>query len=273
MKAKPGLKQMNKVTVIKIGGSTMSSRDTTIEDLVALQGQARPIVVVHGGGNTVTDWLKREGVTTQFVRGERVTDVETLEVAIAVLAGLVNKEIVAAINNRGGRAVGLSCIDGSLIEAKAKNREMGYVGETVSINPAVLETLLLSGFMPVVSPVSLYAVARPADAAQILNINADPTAGDLAAALGAEKLIFLTNVGGINDASGKVIPEITAGEAQSLVESGVVSGGMIPKLNACLVALNAGAIARIIDGRKPHALMKEFEGHGGGTTILNKRGV
>ena len=194
----------------------------------------------------------------------------TLEVAIAVLAGLVNKEIVAAINNLGGRAVGISGIDGSLVEGKVKNREMGYVGEAVDINPAILETLLQSGFLPIISSMSLNAFDRPADAAQILNINADPTAGDLAAASGAEKLIFLTNVACINDASGKVIPRITAEEAQSLVESGVISGGMIPKLNACLTALNAGAIARIIDGRQPHALMKEFEGHGGGTTIYKE---
>ena len=261
---------MKNTTVIKIGGSTMGSRDTTIEDLVALQGQGKSVVVVHGGGNRVTEWLKRQEVTTEFVRGERVTDSATLEVAIAVLAGLVNKEIVAAINNLGGRAVGISGIDGSLVEGKVKNREMGYVGEAVNVNPAILETLLQSGFLPIISSMSLNAFDRPADAAQILNINADPTAGDLAAASGAEKLIFLTNVAGISDASGKVIPRITAEEAQSLVESGVISGGMIPKLNACLTALNAGAIARIIDGRQPHALMKEFEGHGGGTTIYKE---
>ena len=248
----------------------MGSRDTTIEDLVALQGQGKSVVVVHGGGNRVTEWLKRQGVTTEFVRGERVTDSVTLEVAIAVLAGLVNKEIVAAINNLGGRAVGISGIDGSLVEGKVKNREMGYVGEAVNVNPVILETLLQSGFLPIISSMSLNAFDKPADAAQILNINADPTAGDLAAASGAEKLIFLTNVAGISDASGKVIPRITAEEAKSLVESGVISGGMIPKLNACLTALNAGAIARIIDGRKPHALMKEFEGHGGGTTIYKE---
>jgi len=248
----------------------MGSRDTTIEDLVALQKQGKSMVVVHGGGNKVTEWLNRQGVTTEFVRGERVTDSAALEVATAVLAGLVNKETVAAINNLGGRAAGISGIDGSLIEGKLKNREMGYVGEAVNINPAILETLLKSGFIPIVSSMSLYAVDRPADAAQILNINADPTAGDLAAALGAEKLIFLTNVAGINDASGEVIPRLAAKEAQSLVESGVISGGMIPKLNACLTALNAGAIARIIDGRQPHALMKEYEGQGGGTTIYKE---
>lgn len=248
----------------------MGSRDTAIEDLVALQEQGKSLVVVHGGGNEVTEWLKRQGVATEFMRGERVTDAAALDIATAVLAGLVNKQIVAAINNRGGRAVGISGIDGSLVEGKVKRREMGYVGEAVKINPAVLETLLQSGFMPVVSSMSLYAVARPDEAPQILNINADPTAGDIAAALGAEKLIFLTNVAGINDAFGKVISRLTAGEAQSLVKSGVIMGGMIPKLNACLIALNAGVIARIIDGRRPHILTSEFAGQGGGTTIYKE---
>jgi acetylglutamate kinase len=255
------------ITVIKIGGSTLSRRDTATEDIISLQKQGRPMVIVHGGGNTVTEWLKRQGVETKFVRGERVTDLPTLEVAIAVLAGLVNKEIVAAINNRGGRAVGLSGIDGALIEGEVKRPEMGYVGTVAGVNPAVLEALLREGFVPVVSPISLYAVGRPDDTSQILNINADPTAGDLAAALGAERLVFLTNVTGINDKSGNLIERLPAGEVPSLIESGVISGGMIPKANACLKALNAGAVARIIDGREPHALTREFEGGGSGTTI------
>lgn len=258
---------MKNITVIKIGGATMDCRDTLTEDIVALQNQGRAMVIVHGGGNTVTEWLKRLGVETKFVRGERVTDLPALEVALAVLAGLVNKEIVAAINNRGGRAVGISGIDGSLIEGKVKNPEMGYVGAVNGINPAILETLLESGYTPVVSPMSLYAVDRPADASDVLNINADPTAGDLAAALGAARLVFLTNVAGILGASGEVIARLSAVEASSLEESGVISGGMIPKINACLKALNAGVVARIIDGGQPNALIHEFEGQGGGTTI------
>jgi acetylglutamate kinase len=262
---------MENITVIKIGGSTMNSRDTVIEDVVALQKQGQPMVIVHGGGNTVTGWLQRQGIVTKFVRGERVTDLPALEVVLAVLAGLVNKEIVAAINNSGGRSVGISGIDGSLIEGRVKNPEMGYVGAVDRVNPAILETLLRSGFIPVISPMSLYAVDRPAEAAQILNINADPTAGDLAAAVGAAKLVFLTNVAGILDISGEVITRLSAAEAESLEESGVISGGMIPKLNACLKALKAGAVARIVDGGQPHALMQEFEGRGGGTTIYRER--
>ena len=261
---------MENITVIKIGGSTLSSRDTTVEDIVSLQKQGKSLVIVHGGGNTVTDWLKRQGIETKFVHGERVTDLPALEIATAVLAGLVNKEIVAAINNLGGKSAGISGIDGSLIEGKLKNQEMGYVGMAARINPKILQTLLDAGFIPVVSPMSLYSVDRPAGASQILNINADPTAGDLAAAIKAEKLIFLTNVTGILDASGSVIPRCTPKKAESLMTSGVVTGGMIPKLNACLTALNAGAIARIIDGRQPHALMQEFAGDDGGTTIYRE---
>lgn len=258
---------MKNVTVIKIGGSTLGSQDTTIEDIVTLQKRGNSLVVVHGGGNRVTAWLELQGMTTQFFRGERVTDLPTLEVATAVLAGLVNKEITAAINSRGGWAVGISGIDGSLIEGKMKSREMGYVGTVEKVNPALLEALLQGGFIPVVSPLSLYTVERPPDASPIININSDPIAGDIAAALGAERLIFLTNVAGISDSDGKLIPRLSAATAQALMNSGVISGGMIPKVNACLRALTAGSITRIIDGKQPHTLLKELEGEGGGTTI------
>ncbi len=258
---------MKDITVIKIGGSTFGNRDTTIEDIVALQKKGKSLVVVHGGGGNVTDWLKRLGIETKFVRGERVTDLPTLEVATAVLAGLSNKEITAAINVAGGKAVGISGIDGALVESKAKSKEMGYVGEVVKVNPAVLQTLLEAGFIPVVSSISLYSVDKPGDAPPMINVNADPAAGDLAAAIGAERLIFMTDVAGISGASGQVLPKISAGEAESLIASGVIAGGMIPKVNACLKALKTGSITRIIDGRKPHALLKEFDGQEGGTTI------
>jgi acetylglutamate kinase len=258
---------MKDITVIKIGGSTLGSRDTTIEDVVTLQKQGKSMVVVHGGGSTVTDWLKRQGVATRFVRGERVTDLPALEVVTAVLAGLVNKEITAAVNVRGGRAVGISGVDGALIESRMKNREMGYVGEVVKVNPAVLETLLKAGLVPVVSPLSLYSIDRPGDAPAIINVNADPIAGDIAVALGAGRLVFLTDVDGIKDKAGNVIPRLSVKEAEAMMASGVISGGMIPKVNACLQALDAGAVARIIDGRQPHALLKEFDGQDGGTTI------
>ncbi len=259
---------MKNTTVIKIGGSTFGSGDTTIEDIVALQKQGESLVVVHGGGSAVTDWLKRQGVATKFVRGERVTDKSTLEVATAVLAGLVNKEITAAINVNGGKACGISGVDGALIESRLKDPDMGYVGTAVAVNPAVLETLLGAGFIPVVAPVSLYAVDRPGDAPAIINVNGDPVAGDIAAVLKAARLVFLTDVAGITDASGKVLSRLSAGEAEALIASGVISGGMIPKVNACLKALDTGAIARVINGRTPHALINEFQGGNGGTTIF-----
>ncbi|OGO01610.1 MAG: acetylglutamate kinase [Chloroflexi bacterium RBG_13_52_12] len=258
---------MKDITVVKIGGSTFGSRDTTIEDIVSLQEKGYPLVVVHGGGSTVTDWLKRMGITTRFVRGERVTDLPSLEVVTAVLAGLVNKEITAAINVKGGRAIGISGVDGSLIESRMKEKEMGYVGLVEKVNPAVLEALLKDGFVPVVSPISLYSIDRPEGAPAIMNVNGDPIAGDIAAVLGAKRLIFLTDVDGIKDGSGNPIPRVSKAEAEGMVTSGVISGGMIPKINACLRALNAGAVARIIDGRKPHALLGEINGGDGGTTI------
>jgi len=258
---------MENVIVIKIGGSTFDSHDTTIEDIVSLQKQGKSLVIVHGGANVVTGWLKRLDISTRFVRGERVTDAPTLEVVIAVLAGLVNKEIVAAINCLGGQAVGISGVDGALIQGKMKSKEMGYVGTVAKVNPAPLEALLSAGFMPVVSPLSLHSVDRPEDAPQIININGDPVAGEIAAALGAERLVFLTVVAGISNQSGEVVSRLSAGEAEALMASGVASGGMIPKINACLRALTVGTLARIIDGRKPHALIDDLEGKGGGTTI------
>ncbi len=258
---------MKNVIVIKMGGSTFDKRDTTIEDIVSLQKRGKSLVIVHGGANVVTGWLKRLDIPTRFVHGERVTDAATLDVVTAVLAGLVNKEIVAAINNLGGWAVGISGIDGALIQGKMKNKEMGFMGGVVKINPAPLEALLKAGFVPVVSPLSMHSFDRPDGAPLIININGDPAAGDIAAALGAERIIFLTDVVGIRDQSGNLLSRLSVSEAETLLASGVASGGMVPKINACLRALTGTSIARIIDGRQPHALIKEIEEQGGGTTI------
>jgi acetylglutamate kinase len=258
---------MKNSIVIKIGGSTFGSGDTTIDDIVALQKKGLALIVVHGGGSTVTNWLKKQGVTTKFIRGERVTDLPGLEVAAAVLAGLVNKEITAAINLRGGRAVGISGVDGALIESKVKDRDMGYVGSVEKVNTGLLKALLDDGFVSVVSPISLYSLGRVADAPGIINVNGDPVAGHIAAALGAKRLVFLTDVVGVTDKSGKLIPSLSVRQAEAMLASGEISGGMIPKVNACLRALNTGSVARIIDGRKSHALLQEIDGDEGGTTI------
>ncbi len=261
---------MKDITVIKIGGSTFGSEDTTIEDIVALQKKKHLLVVVHGGGNTVTDWLKRQGASTKFVRGERVTDLSSLAVVTAVLAGLVNKDITAAININGGRAVGISGVDGSLIESRIKDKEMGYVGSVERVNTDLIETLLKAGYVPVVSPISLYSLDREGEEPAVINVNGDPIAGEIAIALKAKRLIYLTDVEGIKDKFGKVLPQVSRAEAEAMIDSLTIIGGMIPKVNACLKTLRTGAIARIIDGRKPHALLKEFEGGDGGTTIVEK---
>lgn len=258
---------MKNITVIKIGGSTFGSADTTIEDIVTLQKKGVSLVVVHGGGNTITDWLKKLNINTKFVRGERVTDKPSLEVVTAVLSGLVNKELVSAINNRGGKAVGISGADGMLIESKVKDKEMGYVGAVERVNPDVLKALLKAGLVPLVSPVSLLSVARAADDPMLINVNGDPIAGEIAVALKAKKLIYLTDVDGIKDGSGQTIPTITKAEAEGMVTSGVISGGMIPKINACLRALSIGTVSRIINGKAPHALLEEITSQHGGTTI------
>ncbi len=258
---------MKDIIVIKIGGSTFGRGDTTLTDIVALQKKGLALIVVHGGGSAVTDWLKKLGIETKFVRGERVTDLPTLEVATAVLAGLVNKEITAAINVRGGKAAGISGVDGALIESRVKDKDLGYVGSVEKVNPALLEALLKAGFIPVISPISLFSLDRTDDAPALININGDPIAGDIAAALGAKRLVFLTDVPGVNDKSGKLISLLSARRAEAMLASGEISGGMIPKINACLRALKAGSVARIIDGKKPHALLQEIEGGEGGTTV------
>jgi acetylglutamate kinase len=256
-----------KPVVIKIGGSTLSSTDTTVADLVGLQKRGVPIVVIHGGGSAVSDWLDRLGVSTSFVSGLRVTDLETLKVVTAVLAGLVNKELVSAIWRSGGKAVGLSGADGGLILAKNKHRELGYTGEEIRVNVAVIEVLLNAAYIPVVAPVSLGLVEGADTDTNLLNVNADTAAGEIAADLRAEKLIFLTDVPGLYDNEKRLIHKVSPQGAKEMIELGVASGGMIAKIDACLMALTKVPVARIIDGRARHALLHEIEGRGDGTTI------
>jgi acetylglutamate kinase len=257
---------VKKIIVVKIGGATLGSHDTALEDIVELQKQGKSLVVVHGGGKLITEWLDKQGVPTNFLRGERVTDKPTLDVATAVLAGLVNKDITAAINTLGGKAVGLSGVDGSIIEGEIKEKEKGYVGAVTRVNTAVLDALLGSGFIPVISPIGMNSAKRDNEPST-LNYNADVVAGEIAVALNVETLIFLTDVDGVVDEEGRVLPSLTANEAKALIKSGVASGGMIPKINACLKALTVKASARIIDGRQSHALLNGLKESKNGTTI------
>lgn len=255
----------NEVIVVKIGSVALSPEDTSVDDIVALQKQGRQMIVTHGGGKLVSKWLEKQGLATKFIRGERVTDQVSLDVVIAVLAGLVNKEIVSSIQNRSGWAIGISGIDGGLIRASIKNAELGYVGNVTKINTAPLKLLLEAGYIPVVSPISMHPVPEAREMG--LNINADDVAAEIAAAVGAQKLILLTDVAGVCDLSGEVLRRLTPDEAENLIASGVISGGMIPKVKACLKALANTATACIIDGRQPYALLREIEGNNSGTTI------
>jgi acetylglutamate kinase len=258
---------LNNVIVIKIGGSTLGQHDTTLEDLVVLQKRGVKVVVIHGGGKIITEWLTKQGASTKFINGERVTDKVGLEVVTAVLCGVVNKQLVSEIILSGGKAAGLSGADGSLLEAKIRDIEQGYIGQVVKVNTGILHTLMRDGYIPVISSVSLNAFEKPSDAPSLLNVNADTAAGEIAAALEAEKLIFLTDIDGICDKSGQVISKMNVGEAEASITSGVASGGMIPKIRAGIRALSSSKETRIIDGRRSHALLNELENQRGGTTI------
>ena len=258
------------IIVVKIGGSTLGNHDTTLEDLVELQKQGKSLVVVHGGARVTSEWLARLGIPTSFVKGLRVTDAETLKVVAAALGGLVNKELVVAIQALGGKAVSLSGCDGNLLWASIKSPELGYAGEVVAVDPTPLKLLLNAGYMPVVSPVSFGSVEGRT---MLLNVNGDTAAGEISAALAAEKLVFLTDVDGIHDGSGQAIPRLNLAEAKSMLASGSASGGMIPKIEASLKALTTTQIVRIIDGKISHALLHEITGQARqtesrGTTIV-----
>jgi acetylglutamate kinase len=244
--------------VIKIGGSTLGSADTTFADVAAISRRGEPPVVVHGGGTEATRWLEAMSIPSRFERGLRVTDEKVLPVVVAVFAGLVNKRIVAAINAAGGCAAGLSGVDGRMLECRLAARELGFVGEPSTVNPAAIVALRVAGITPVISSIG-FVPGEGAD--QLVNVNADTVAGSVAAAVGAELLLFLTDVEGVRDASGAVIRSLDASRVRALVAEGIVSGGMIPKVEACMHAVALGVAAQIIDGRVPHSLL-DIEGKG-----------
>ena len=263
-----------RTVVVKYGGAAMKDsnlKDKVIRDIVFLSCVGLRPIVVHGGGPEINNWLGKIGIEPLFKDGLRVTDAPTMDVVEMVLVGRVNKEIVSLINQAGGSAVGLCGKDGNLITARPQGQEgIGFVGEVSSVNIKVLDTLVENGYIPVVSSVA-------ADGnGQAYNINADTVAGEIAAALNAEKLILLTDTAGIlkdyKDPS-TLIPKIDIQEARSLIKTGVVAGGMIPKVNCCVRSLAQGVRAsHIIDGRIPHALLLEIFTDGGiGTMILSSQ--
>ncbi|MBF2001778.1 MAG: acetylglutamate kinase [Synechococcales cyanobacterium C42_A2020_086] len=257
--------------VVKYGGAAMkdsSLKETVIRDIVFLSCVGLRPVVVHGGGPEINSWLDKLGIEPQFKNGLRVTDAATMDVVEMVLVGRVNKELVSLINQAGGSAVGLCGKDGNLIKARPQGQEgIGFVGEVMATDVKLLESLVKSGYIPVVSSVAAD------DSGQAYNINADTVAGELAAALGAEKLILMTDTAGIlrdfKDPS-SLIAKIDIQEARQLIETGIVGGGMIPKVNCCVRSLAQGVkAAHIIDGRIPHSLLLEiFTDAGIGSMIV-----
>ncbi|TGU75039.1 acetylglutamate kinase [Geomonas terrae] len=279
MEALPYIRRFSgKTIVIKYGGHAMAEeklRKSFALDIILLKYIGINTVVVHGGGPQINETLKRYGIVSEFVKGMRVTDAETMGVVEMVLTGQVNREVVGYINQHGGRAAGLSGKDGSLLVCEKLLQEIrregggvemvdiGFVGDVVEVNPAILQALEKGGFIPVIAPVG---VGRDG---QSYNINADVVAGKVAAALGAEKLILLTDVSGVKDKEGELLSSIPLADVPALIENGTVTGGMIPKVTCCTDALAAGVKkAHIVDGRIEHAILLEiFTNVGIGTEI------
>ena len=276
----PYMKQYSGLSVvIKFGGHAMgeqASIEAFSSDIVLLRQVGAKPVVVHGGGPQIGSMLERLKMESNFIDGLRVTDQQTISIVEMVLAGAINKSLVASIASSGGMAVGISGKDGNLIKAKKlthKTRDsdsaienlvdLGYVGIPQKVDTKVLDALIGSGMIPVVAPLGLGVDGKT------YNINADTAAGSIASALGASRLIMLTDVEGVLDASGKLIPRLSIGQARQLISSGIINGGMIPKVETCIEAVNSGAGAAVIlDGRKQHAVLVElFTEHGIGTLI------
>ncbi len=260
--------------VVKYGGAAMvrqDLREAVFRDLALLACVGVQVVVVHGGGPEINEWLGRLQIQPEFRNGLRVTTPETMDVVEMVLVGRVNKQIVNGIHQVGGRAVGICGSDGGLVLARTYgDGSNGLVGDVAAVNPAVLLPLLENGYIPVISSVAANAEG------QAHNINADTVAGELAAALQAEKLILLTDTPGIlrdRDDPGSLIRQVTLAGARELIEAGIVAGGMTPKTECCIRAIAQGvAAAHIVDGRSPHALLLEvFTDAGIGTMVVGSQ--
>ena len=260
-----------KTIVVKYGGNAMISqelRQAVISDIILLHLVGIRVAVVHGGGPEITDMLRRVGKQSHFVDGLRYTDLETMEIVQQVLCGKVNKDLVATLNGQGGRAVGLCGMDAGLFQAKQLDEKYGLVGEITQVDPGVVVDSLSNGYIPVVS-----TVAQGTDGHSSYNINADTAAAKLAVALGAEKRLLLTDVRGLlrdPKDEGTLIPSVRLSDVPSLVKDGVITGGMIPKVECCVEAVRSGVSnAVILDGRIPHSILIELLSDEGVGTMLS----
>jgi acetylglutamate kinase len=274
------LRYDGKIVVVKYGGHAMGDAELSkafARDVTLLETSGVKPVVVHGGGPQIGQMLDQLGIESEFRAGLRVTDARTIEVVEMVLAGSINKEVVLAINAEGGKAVGLCGKDGNMVFAERVTRtvkdpdsniesvvDLGFVGEPKRVNRAVIDMVLGAELIPVIAPVA------PGDDGATYNVNADTFAGSIAGALSAARLLFLTDVPGVLDADGHLIKELTVAEARRLMADGTISGGMIPKVETCIDAIEKGVEGVVIlNGRTPHAVLLElFTDHGAGTLIL-----
>jgi acetylglutamate kinase len=262
---------VDRTVVIKYGGNAMVEpelRASFAVDVVLLKYIGLRPVIVHGGGPQIGATLERLGIETRFVDGLRVTDDATMDVVEMVLGGKVNREIVELVQRGGGRAIGLTGGDGSMIKVTRRlveDRDLGRVGQVVSVDPSAIRAVTESGFIPVIAPIGI-------DADGVThNVNADEAAGAVACALAAEKLILLTDVEGVRDSSGELIAQLSVSEARKHIEEGTIRDGMIPKVGCCVDALNGGvASTTILDGRVLHALLLEIFTDGGVGTLLTR---
>lgn len=266
-------KYTGKVVVVKYGGNAMINeqlKQQVMEDIVLLWLIGVKIVLVHGGGPEISELMKKLGKEAKFVDGLRVTDKETVDIVQMVLAGKVNKTLVNMLEMKGGRAVGLSGMDGRLIEAEIKDEKLGYVGEITKIHIKPVTDLLEKDYIPVISTLGCDKQGNT------YNINGDTAAANIAGALGAEKLIMMTDIDGIlrdKDDPSTLIPEITINEANKLYEDGIVTGGMIPKVECCIDAIHKGVKnVVILDGRVPHSILMELlTNEGAGTMVTGEK--
>lgn len=272
--ALPYIKRYNsKVVVIKYGGNAMINEELKLqvmEDIVLLWLIGVKVVLVHGGGPEISEMMNKLGKKAEFVDGLRVTDKETVDIVQMVLAGKVNKTLVNLIEKKGGKAMGISGMDGMLIEAKIKDEKLGYVGDITKIHIKPVEDLLEKGYIPVISTLGC---DRDGNA---YNINGDTAAAYIAGAINAERLIMMTDIAGIlrdKDDSSTLIPDVTVSEAEQLKKDGVVSGGMIPKVDCCIEAINKGVKNVVImDGRVPHSILMEIlTDEGAGTMVMGDK--
>ncbi|MBQ7236592.1 MAG: acetylglutamate kinase [Clostridia bacterium] len=272
--ALPYIKGYNgKVLVVKYGGNAMINqelKEQVMEDIVMLHLIGVKVVLVHGGGPEITDLMAKLGKKSEFVDGLRVTDKETVDIVQMVLAGKVNKSLVNFLEMKGGKAMGISGMDGKLIEAKMKDERLGYVGDITKINIECVEDLLQNGYIPVISTIGCD------DQGNAYNINGDTAAARIAGALSAERLIMMTDIAGLlkdKDDPNTLIPEITVSEAKTLLKDGTISGGMIPKIKCCIDAINHGVKNVVImDGRIPHSILMEIlTDEGAGTMVVGDK--